>query len=256
MIKPSPTYIELYSPAISSLLLLTTLNPATTRDAEFSHIVEPLRRFPVLLTSQEEGGRRTSGLTVDLDREQVQQLNSIIKAKGWSCDIAAIAVIEEIKSSVVRALTCDPNLPTGIFISVSDLCLSVCLSACLFVCTHGLLFQSTSTLLPNFTPVSSDVSRSRSLRTPPVFMKIAWDIMVKGDKSESCFLDVGPSSCPPSLSPTLLSLPPSLSPGPVVLVCGPTNTGKSTLCRFISNYLLNRSETSSNSSLWVPTFRI
>ena len=31
-----------------------------------------------------------------------------------------------------------------------------------------------------------------------------------------------------------------LSADPVVLVCGDVGTGKSTLCRFLLNYLLNR----------------
>ena len=128
VIKPGPTYLELFSPAVSSLLLLTTLNPTTTMDTEFSHFLEPLRCTPVWLTSSREEGRHWKRvLPLDLDWTEVQQLTSVIRARGWSHDVAAIAVIEEMKSSIVRALTCDPNLPPGIFISVSDVHLFVCL---------------------------------------------------------------------------------------------------------------------------------
>ena len=130
VIKPGPAYLELFSPAISSLLLLSSLNPVITRDAEFDPFLEPLRHPPVILySSREAGGDRRRGLGLDLDKLEIQQLNTVIRSRGWTFDVAAIAVIEELKSYVVQALIHAPKLPP--VFTVSDVCLSVCLSVCL-----------------------------------------------------------------------------------------------------------------------------
>lgn len=133
VIRPSYSFIDYYSLSVSGLSVLVSFNPQEATDKEFCQYTNPPLLTPLSLYSTREvgsSGGRKGKIDLDLDWADIQQLNAVINVKKWSHDVAAIAVFEELKNTLVTTLDCSKQIPL-LFPRVhvrTMICMSVCLS--------------------------------------------------------------------------------------------------------------------------------
>lgn len=123
VIKPSDAYQELFSPEVDRLMIVTSLDPVQTKDAEFKQYVEPFQCCPTLFYSTREVGGGTRGrfrrrVGIDVTEEDIRQLNTIVRVRGWGNDVAAVGVLEELKGCLVQVLDHAVNIPRRVLTSV------------------------------------------------------------------------------------------------------------------------------------------
>ena len=125
VIKPSHAYTDLFSTLVSGRIQLVSFNPQEIVDKELQEYVKPLQRTPIQLSSTRSTGRK-SRVCIDLDSCDIELLTSVINVKGWSHEVAVIALVEGLKSNLVAAVSNTPSLPE-VFPIVS-VCVCVCAS--------------------------------------------------------------------------------------------------------------------------------
>ena len=120
IIKPSHAYTELFSLSVSGLVQLVSINPQETLDKKFQEYVKPLRQTPIQLSSSRSAAGRMGRVCVDLDGCDIEMVKSVINVKGWSHEIAVIALVEELKSNIVAAISNTTSQLPDVFPRVSE----------------------------------------------------------------------------------------------------------------------------------------
>ena len=138
-----PTNTDLFSTLVSGRIQLVSFGKrqdhkwlqGPTVDKELQEYTSSLQRTPIQLSSTRSTGRK-SRVCIDLDSCDIELLTSVINVKGWSHEVAVIALVEGLKSNLVAAVSNTPSLPEVFPIVSVCVCVCVCILAVVDKSSH------------------------------------------------------------------------------------------------------------------------